>query len=140
MRSTSATAVIDTGPIVALFDRSDKHHQRVKSFLKNYSGKLFTSPAVVTEVTHLLDFNVEAQLDFLKWIQFGALSVHEISELQFDRIIELMAKYSDRPMDFADATLVIIAEEHGVKKVVSLDSDFSIYRIKGKHKFANILL
>ncbi|MBU2652725.1 MAG: PIN domain-containing protein [bacterium] len=140
MRNTFATAVIDTGPLVALFDRSDRHHQKVKTFLKDYSGKLITSLSIITEVTHLLDFNIEAQVDFLKWIHAGAISVYEITELQFDRIIDLMTKYSDRPMDFADATLIIIAEEVNIKKVISLDNDFSIYRIKGKSKFENLLL
>lgn len=140
MKNIFVTAVIDTGPLVALFDRSDRYHQKVKTFLKDYSGKLLSSSAVITEVTHLLDFNISAQVDFLKWIHAGALSVHPITELQFDRIIDLMTKYSDRPMDFADATLVIIAEELNIKKVISLDADFSIYRIKGKNKFENLLI
>ena len=133
-------SIIDTGPIVALFDSSDKYHEKVKSFLKGYSGILVTSLPIITEVTHLLDFNIKAQIDFLKWVHIGALSVHNIVALQFDRIIYLMSKYSDRPMDFADATLVVIAEADNIKNIISLDSDFSIYRIKNKNKFKNILL
>ncbi|MEA3506034.1 MAG: PIN domain-containing protein [Elusimicrobiota bacterium] len=131
--------LINTGPIVALFDKSDKYHKKVKTFLKEFSGKLITSIAVITEVTHILDFNIKTQLNFLEWIRRGAIGIHEINELQLDRIIKLMKKYSDQPMDFSDATLIIIAEEINTKNIISIDNDFDIYRIKGKTKFKNLL-
>lgn len=131
--------LIDTGPIVALFDKSDKYHKKISTFLKAFSGKLITSIAVITEVTHILDFNIKAQLNFLEWIRRGAIGIHEINELQFDRIIKLIKKYSDQPMDFADATLIVIAEEVNTKNIISIDNDFDIYRIKGKTKFKNLL-
>jgi predicted nucleic acid-binding protein len=53
------------------------------------------------------------------------------------RIIELTRKYADRPMDFADATLVIVAEKTGIKKIIGIDSDFDIYRLPGKIKIEN---
>jgi predicted nucleic acid-binding protein len=64
--------------------------------------------------------------------------LHEIHQNDNARIIELTKKYSDRPMDFADATLVIAAEKTGIKKIISINSDFAVYRLPGKVKIENI--
>ena len=64
--------------------------------------------------------------------------IHEIKQSNIKRIIDLTKKYSDRPMDFADATLVIAAEERGIRQIISIDSDFDIYRLYNKMKIENI--
>ena len=64
--------------------------------------------------------------------------IHEIKQSNIKRIIDLTRKYSDRPMDFADATLVIAAEERGIRQIISIDSDFDIYRLYNKMKIENI--
>ena len=65
--------LIDSGPLIALFDKSDKYHQKVLDFIKSYQGKLITSWSVITEVSHMLDFNLQVQIDFLKWIELNTL-------------------------------------------------------------------
>jgi predicted nucleic acid-binding protein len=130
--------LIDTGPLIALFDRDDKYHIPVKEFIKAGKYKFITTSAVITEVTHMLDFNVNVQIDFLKWILKEGVLLQDVKQTDISRIIELTIKYSDRPMDYADATLVIAAEKTGIKKIISIDSDFDIYRLPGKEMIENI--
>jgi len=132
------TVLADTGPLVALFDRSDFYHKKIVSFLQTSRIKFVTTTAVLTEVTHLLDFSVETQIEFLQWILNEGVVIHDIGFHDIARIVELTKKYSDRPMDFADATLVVTAERTGIKRIVSLDSDFDIYRLPGKLRIENI--
>lgn len=121
-------AVIDSGPLIALFDKDDAFHEPVMQFLRTYTGTLHTSIAVITEVTHLLDFSVRAQLDCLEWIRSGAVTIETIDREDLTNICRMTAKYADIPMDFADATLVQIAEREKISKVISIDRDFFIYR------------
>ena len=126
--------LIDSGPIIALFDRSDNYHNIVLNFLKNYKGELITSLAVVTEVSHMLDFNLNVQIDFLKWIELGGLKIYNISHNDIANIREMMQKYTNIPMDFADASLMYIANKEDIKDIISIDSDFDIYRTLKKTK------
>ena len=120
--------LIDAGPLIALFDRDDKFHISVKDFIKRFKGRLYTSWPVITEVLHMLDYSVNTQIDFLKWVRKGALDIKQITTEDISRIIELSEKYSDIPMDFADASLIIIAEAERIKEIISIDADFYIYR------------
>jgi len=132
------TILIDTGPLTALFDKDDKHHSRIVNFIKDKRYKFITTTAVITEVTHLLDFSVNAQINFFQWILNNGVILEEVNISDIARIIELTKKYSDQPMDFADATLVIVAERTGIKKIVSIDSDFDVYRLPGKVRIENV--
>ena len=80
-----------------------------------YKGRLITTWAVMTEVTHMLDFNVNIQIDFLKWIDRGAVHIANLEETHLKRIIEFWEKYSDVPMDLADASLLVASEIIGIK-------------------------
>jgi uncharacterized protein len=120
--------LIDAGPIIALFDKDDKFHGSIKEFLKGYEGFLYTTWPVITEVLHMLDFSVDTQINFLKWIKRGALDVKQINIEDISRIIDLSEKYSDVPMDFADASLIIVSESENIKEIISIDSDYYIYR------------
>lgn len=130
--------LIDTGPIIALFDRDDKYHDRIVEFIKYKKYKFITTTAVVTEAMHMLDFNIFAQLGFLDWIINEGVILHNIKQSDISRIKELTKKYCDRPMDFADATLVITAEQTGIREIISIDSDFDIYRLPGKEMIRNV--
>ncbi|MEW6623423.1 MAG: PIN domain-containing protein [Bacillota bacterium] len=130
--------LIDAGPLIALFDRDDQYHEAVINFLELYEGRLYTSWPVITEVLHMLDFNVQTQIDFLEWIQRDALEIIDISKENLLRLIELSKKYSDVPMDFADATLILISESEGIKEIISIDTDFYIYRNLRKEYLKNI--
>jgi uncharacterized protein len=129
----TVNALIDSGPLVALFDADDKYHAAAKAALAGFTGRLITTWAVLTEVSYLLSFSGEVQLDFLKWLARGALVIENLDERDFAFLIERMKKYNDRPMDLADATLMCVAEKSNLKHVFSVDSDFSIYKTsKGK--------
>jgi hypothetical protein len=120
--------LIDAGPLIALFDKDDRYHLAIKGFLKTFEGRLYTTWPVLTEVLHMLDFNVNVQIDFLKWISKGALDVKQITLENISRIINLSEKYSDVPMDFADASLIIISELENIREIISIDSDSNIYK------------
>lgn len=122
---------VDSGPLVALFDKSDFDHRRAVEFFARTQFEGLVTPAVVGEVAHLLSFHHLALLDFLKWLERGALSVIEVQS-DLERIIELIEKYSDLPMDYSDATVVAACERLGIKEVISFDSDFFIYRLHGR--------
>ena len=130
--------LIDAGPIIALFNKNDKYHHQIKSFLKDYQGFLTTTWPVVTEVSHMLSFNVQTQIDFLTWIKLGGVLIEEIHAKDIERIIELSNKYSDVPMDLADASLVVLSEKHIIKQIITIDSDYYIYRTIHKEMIENI--
>ena len=130
--------LIDAGPFIALFDGSDKYHKKMRKFLKEHQYRFVSTLAVVTEVSHMLDFNVQVQQDFYEWIMYKGVLISDINQNDMPRIIELTSKYKDLPMDFADCTLVIAAEKTGIREIISLDKDFDIYRLPGKEKIHNV--
>ena len=131
-----ATVLVDTGPLVALFDPSDRAHASCTRELAKLEGRrLITSLAVVTEATYLLDFSGRAQRALLTFVADGAIEIAPIDATGIRRIESLMLKYEDLPMDFADATLVLLAEALDALSVFTLDrKDFGIYRV-GRRKF-----
>ena len=132
-------SLIDSGPLIALFDRDDRYHVPVMSFLKEYHGHLLTSWPVITEVSHLLDFHARAQIDFLKWVSLGGLHMIQLDHRDLDRLIVLMEKYSDIPMDLADGSLIVISESLNIRNIITIDSDYYIYRTNRKRALKNLL-
>lgn len=131
--------LIDSGPLIALFDRSDRYHQPVLECLSNYQGRLFSSWAVLAEVSHMLDFNLQVQLDFLAWVERGALVVCNIEQDELLSMRQMMEKYGDLPMDLADASLLYLANREGIQQIISIDSDFDVYRTLKKQPLKNLL-
>jgi uncharacterized protein len=131
--------LVDAGPLIALFDKDDAHHATVKGLLRETAGRLITTWPVITETAHMLDFDPRAQLDFYRWMAAGGVLLHEVPHNALGRIIELVEKYADRPMDLADATLVVAAEALGIEEIVSLDRDFDIYRFGSRGRFVNLI-
>lgn len=131
--------LIDAGPIIALFNKNDKYHHKVLSYLKGYIGRLFCTWPVITEVSHMLRFSLEAQIDFLKWVRAGALEISPIELADIERIIQLADKYSNVPMDLADASLIVIAEKLKIQEILTIDSDYYIYRTAHKEMLSNVL-
>ncbi len=86
----------------------------------------------------MLDFNVQTQIDFLTWIHLGGLEIATIENENIGRIIELSMKYSDIPMDLADASLVVLSEKLKIKEIITIDSDYYIYRTIKKEMIVNI--
>ncbi len=131
--------IIDSGPIIALFDKNDKYHAKVLEFFKGFQGELITTWSVITEVSHMLDFNLKVQIDFLKWVELGALQIYSIEQDELSHIIKMMSKYTNVPMDLADSTLMYIAQKENIQNIVSIDSDFDIYRTLKKQSLYNLL-
>jgi len=132
------TILIDVGPLIALFDKSDKYHQKTKTFLAKNKFGFVSTIAVLTEVMYMLDFSHNAQIDFLEWVKNNCVILYSINNEDIPRIIYLTNKYSDLPMDFADASLVIAAEKTGIKIIISIDNDFYVYRLLVKEKIKNV--
>lgn len=130
--------VVDTGPLVALFDGDDRHHRRARRFLQENRDELLSNIAVVTEAMYLLAFDLGAQKDFLRWVAAGAVTLVEPERTDFDRVTQLMEKYADLPMDFTDGLLVAMCERLGIQHVATVDKDFAIYRFKGRGRFINV--
>ncbi len=130
---------VDTGPLVALFNRGDKHHARVLAFFKATTDDLLTNIAVVTETVHMLDFSHEAASDFLAWVT-GALVIDASTPTDIPRIAAIMQKYADLPADFADASLVAMCERLGIENIASLDGDFDVYRLANGRALNNLLV
>ncbi len=130
--------LIDAGPIIALFNKNDHYHNKIRLFLKDYRGILTSTWPVLTEVSHMLDFNTQTQIDFLTWVNLGGIYIEDIEKEDIARMIELSKKYSDIPMDLADASLIIIAEKRNIKEIITIDSDYYIYRTINKEMLKNV--
>jgi len=131
--------LIDSGPLIALFHSGDRYHRKVRDFLKKSTYGFISTLAVITEVSHFLEVNINAQLDFYEWVICKGIIISDINQNDMSRIVELTGKYADLPMDFADATLIVTAEKTGIREIISLDKDFDIYRLPGREKIHNVL-
>jgi len=121
--------LLDTGPIVALFDASDDYHKICVDLLQSVNEPLITTWPVLTEAFYLLGFSWKAQDNLWEFIMRGGIEIFSLDDKQQLRCRQLMEKYSDLPMDFADGTLVVLAESNKIKKVFTLDHrDFQIYK------------
>lgn len=130
--------LVDAGPFIALFDKDDKYHIPVVSFLKQFKGQLITTWPVITEVTHLLGFNIKVQIAFLEWLKREAITIINLENSHLDRIIELSKKYSDVPMDLADSSLIVVSEMTNINEIVTIDSDYYVYKAKNKKFFIQV--
>ncbi len=125
-----AAVLVDTGPLVALFDRDDAYHTPCVEALKKIRRPLVTVWPVLTEATYLLSFSFLAQDDLWEFIEREGLRVVEVTAADIPRLRALMRKYHDHPMDLADAALVRVAERDGLRTIFTLDrADFSTYRL-----------
>lgn len=129
--------LVDAGPLIALFDRRDLYHSRAVDFVRSIDARLITTFAVVTEAALTLDFSRVAQVGLLQW-SHTALEIDTSLAADLPRIVEIIEKYRDLPADFADASIVALAERIGVRDVATIDNDFTVYRTKDKRKFTNV--
>lgn len=128
--------LLDTGAFVALIDKSEKNHKQCVEFFKDFKGKLLTTEPVLTETVYLIGPSVKAQKICIGFILKGGVTLVPQSIESLSRAVTLMEKYNDIPMDFADATLVVLAEETGINNVFTLDKrGFGVYRIYGRKTF-----
>ncbi len=83
---------------------------------------------MITEASHMLSFSTKAQIRLLEWINRGGLQIFDLEFYHLTRLVDLSEKFSDVPMDLADASLIIAAEATSITEIASIDSDFYIYR------------
>lgn len=131
-----ADILADTGAILAVLDKSDEWHDICLSTLKQLPFPLLTSEAVLTELFHMVgDFRTRKEAAW-EFVRSGAIVLGTIEHPELHHIQALMSQYADRPMDFADATLVYLAERESIHVIFTVDhADFSVYRIAGKRRF-----
>ena len=129
-------AILDTGPWLALIDRSESRHTECVQWLKNFSGRLYSTEAVLTEVLYILNFSITAQCAALDFVLESVVEIVPSNIESLKKTKNLMKKYADLPMDFADATLVCLATQTGMQNIVTLDKkDFAIYKLPKKKSF-----
>jgi uncharacterized protein len=127
--------LVDTGPLVALFDRKDKHHSRCVAALKSIVEPIATTVAVLTEAFHMLEPQSTGSDRLRDFVAKGAMSVWFFEHTSLMRAFELMELYADHPMDLADASLVVAAEALDTRKVFTIDrDDFATYRVRRGHR------
>jgi predicted nucleic acid-binding protein len=132
-------ALIDTGPLVALIDTRDPLHRAATRALREEPGRVVTTWAVVAEALYLLGRGRDpwyGQQPLVERIASDAIVVPDFTAALGARSLALMAEYADLPMDFADASLVALAEARGDRRIVTFDSDFRVYRTAGGQPLA----
>ena len=131
--------ILDTGPIVALFDKSDKFNSAIYDFIKDYKGVFISTWPVISEVSFLLEYKKQTQIDFFKWLELGGINLIDIDCTDILLIREMMEKYSNVPMDLADASLMLISDKLELESIITLDKDFYIYRKYNGSCITNLL-
>ena len=122
------TFLTDSGPLVALLNLRDEHHEWAREQVKHFSAPLLTCEGAITEAAHMLQFDGLPPWGVLELIERKIVAVQFDLESNLDRVLSLMKKYSDTPMDFVDACLVVMTEEKRDCRLITIDSDFRIYR------------
>lgn len=129
--------LVDAGPLVALIDAGEADHHACREALVGVARPLVTTWPAFTEAMHLLlrAGGSRGRESLWRLVLSGRLVVADLGDSAVARCAELMAKYADTPMDLAGASLVALAEERGERRIFTLDSDFTVYRIHGRQRF-----
>lgn len=133
----------DTGFFVALGNSRDRYHKSATQVITNLREPVITTYPVITETSYLLarDAGLMKQFIFLSEVANGTFQVFDFQNYHLMRIVDLMRRYADLPMDFADASLVVLAEHLGEGRILTNDRrDFSIYRWNETRPFENLLV
>lgn len=132
----NASGLVDTGFLLALLDRDDRWHASCAGAFAKVRLPLLTSAAVLAELFHLLGDGRRGVSAAWTLLRSGAVTVASIADPDLASLDRLMERYSDRPMDFADATLVHLAQREGLTTILTVDNDdFETYRIGKKRRF-----
>ncbi len=130
-----ASILIDTGPMLAMINRRDQWHGRCTAILPRLPLPFLTSEAVLTELLYLVRADRRAAEAAWNFVNSGAITLGAIGDQDLPGLQSLMKQYADVPMDFADATLVYLAQRERLTTVFTIDSDFLVYRIGGRQRF-----
>jgi predicted nucleic acid-binding protein len=127
--------LIDAGALIALVDESDRWHAGCTDAFRSLDQPLATTAAVLTELFHHQSGNAYRQRAAWGLVRSRSIKVLPMGDSDLPELERLMLKYADRPMDFADATLVRLAEREGLATILTVDRDFEVYRIGGRKAF-----
>jgi hypothetical protein len=128
--------LIDTGALLALLDRDDRWHSACVAAFERARLPLATTTAVLAEPCHLLRGGRRELAAAWQLLRCGAIRVVPLDDDDLANLQILMERYHDRPMDFADATLVHIGSELGLSDILTIDqNDFETNRMAGRRKF-----
>ena len=135
-------ALVDTGAVVALVNRADRHHAAAVEWFKRFRGQLLTTEAVVTETAYVLAASPAHLRSALLWFEraraAGLLLVEPVSD--YAALSRIIAQYASLPCDYADASLIALADRAGVTAIATVDQrDFSVYRLRGRKRFRIVL-
>jgi hypothetical protein len=137
-----ARALVDTGAVVALVNRADRYHAAAVEWFRGFRGELLTTDAVITETAYVLAASPAHQRAALVWFERARaarlLRVEPI--VDYAVVVRIIAQYAALPCDYADATLIALAERSGVTAIATVDQrDFSVYRVRRRKRFQVLL-
>ncbi len=128
--------LLDTGALVTLLDRSQRNHQQFAAFFETWGSAVVSTEAVLTESSHLLGRVGGGRTACLDFFLAGGATLVPQTRATLGRCRDLVERYRDLPMDYADATLVVLAEDLDTNLVLTTDrKDFAIYRIGTRKRF-----
>jgi uncharacterized protein len=128
--------LIDDGPLIALIHKDDANHHRCVEVMKSITEPLGTVWPAFTEAMYLLSFSWKAQEALWEMVEREVVQLLPLEERDVSRMRDLMKKYSDLPMDLADAALVAVAEREKIRLIFTLDRrDFEVYRPAKLNRF-----
>jgi predicted nucleic acid-binding protein len=134
--------LVDSGPLIALFNRTDHWHRPVLDWLQSQSDVgLTTTWCVATEVCALLAARIdnEAALDFLRWIDRGGIHIDTPEAGSLAEMLRISERFRDLPFDLADASVAEAALRLKIRHVLTIDADFDVYRDKTGRPLVNVL-
>ena len=132
----SPSALVDTGAILAILDRNDIWHVLCENAFRQLPLPLLTSEAVLTELFYLADRSRIETEKVWRFVHSGAIVLCAIENAELRALHALMSRYADRAMDFADATLVHLANRESLSAILTIDhADFATYRLAGRKRF-----
>jgi uncharacterized protein len=131
----AASILIDTGPMLAMINRRDRWHKRCSAILPHLPLPFLTSEAVLTELLYMVRADPGTTRSAWNFVNSGAVTLGVIGDQDLPALATLMKQYADVPMDFADATLVYLAQRERLNTIFTINSDFLVYRITGRQRF-----
>jgi len=140
--ATAQAVLVDSGPLLALFNAADHWHQPVRRWLQAHPrARLVSTWPVLTEVCALLARRIHngAALDLLQWVQRGAVEVDQPDGSSVAEVLAISQRFASLPFDLADASVAEAAQRRRIRNVLSIDADFDIYRDKAGKPLVNLL-
>lgn len=129
-----ADVLLDTGVLVALYNRNDRLHDRARAWLASFRGQLHSVEPVLSEAAFFLPARLRAALADLA--SAGIVRIHHPDAEGLARTAALFRKYQSLDPDWADVALVWLAEHLGTRRIATIDvTDFSVYRLHGRTRF-----